>query len=206
MAALVREREAGLTKIDPNVEATDLMQFRLPGLEGAEPVSLASLKGKTVVLDFWATWCAPCRIQRPMIEDVRKRYEDKPDVVFLAIDADDNPDVVKDFLKDTGWQGTFYFEGGLAHYLTVAQLPTIIVLDPGGRIYSRMSGFIPERFEAMLTERIDEARSAGATEVTLSRRKWLMGTAAALVKPLEAAANATGGRRQSRSACRNPEP
>jgi thiol-disulfide isomerase/thioredoxin len=161
MAALAREREAGLTKIDPNVQAADIMQFRLPGLEGAEPVSLASLKGKTLVLDFWATWCAPCRVQRPMIEEVRKRYEDRPDVVFLAIDADDDPAVVKDFLKDTGWKGTFYFEGGLAHYLTVAQLPTIIVLDSNGRIYSRMTGFIPERFEGMLAQRIDAARSAG---------------------------------------------
>jgi thiol-disulfide isomerase/thioredoxin len=158
------DRRAMFQKADPNIEVTKIMDFRLPGLDGAAPLSMASLKGKTIVLDFWATWCAPCRVQHPMIENVRKRYEDKPDVVFLAIDADDDPSVVPPFLKDTGWKGPFYFEGGLAQRLTISSLPTLMIFDAQGQVFSRMAGFVPERFEAMLAQRIEEARGAGSAK------------------------------------------
>jgi thiol-disulfide isomerase/thioredoxin len=160
-AGLLSQRRSQLGKEDPNIEATKIADFRLPGLAGAQPLAMASLKGKTVVMDFWATWCVPCRALHPMIEEVRKRYEGASDVAFLDIDADDDPAVVPDFLKEAGWQGTgpFYFEGGLARQLVISSIPTVIVLDPRGQIYSRMIGFIPNRFEDMLAQRIDEARA-----------------------------------------------
>jgi thiol-disulfide isomerase/thioredoxin len=164
-SALMAQRRTLLEKTDPNIEATRIAEFRLPGLDGAQPIDLDSLKGKTVVMDFWATWCVPCRALHPMIEHVRKRYEGSPDVAFIAIDADDDPSVVPPFLKEAGWQGTgpFYFEAGLARQLVISSIPTVMVLDPRGQIYSRMIGFIPDRFEAMLADRIEEARAVGRT-------------------------------------------
>jgi thiol-disulfide isomerase/thioredoxin len=158
---LMTQRRAVLEKADPNIEAIKLTDFRLPGLDGAQAIDLGSLKGKTVVMDFWATWCVPCRALHPMIEHVRKRYEGSPDVAFIAVDADDDPAVVPGFLKEAGWQGTgpFYFEAGLARQLVISSIPTVMVLDPRGQIFSRMIGFIPDRFEAMLAQRIEEARA-----------------------------------------------
>ena len=53
--------------------------FVLPPVVGsAAPLAISSLKGKTVVMDFWATWCAPCRAQQPIIEEVKKRFEALP--------------------------------------------------------------------------------------------------------------------------------
>jgi len=161
MAALKKDRTARLRKQDPNALATELLDFVVPNVNGTESVALASLKGKAVVMDFWATWCGPCRVQHPMIENVKKRFE-KEGVVFLSIDSDDDHSVVSPFVKEMKWAHPVYYDAGLGAMLKISSIPTIIVLDTAGKISSRMSGFIPERFEDMLAERIMEARSAGA--------------------------------------------
>jgi thiol-disulfide isomerase/thioredoxin len=154
-AALKRGRAAGLKAKDPNAGATEIMDFTLPREEGT-PLPLASLKGKTVVMDFWATWCAPCRLQHPLIENVKKRFERTGNVVFLSVDSDDDHSLVAPFVKEAHWTDPVYFDGGLGHLLNISSIPTIVVLDALGRVSSRMTGFIPERFEDMLTERIEE--------------------------------------------------
>jgi thiol-disulfide isomerase/thioredoxin len=154
-AALKRGQLAGLKAKDPNAVATDIMDFALPRPEG-DPLALASLKGKTVVMDFWATWCLPCRAQHPLIENVKKHFEGTGKVVFISVDADEDRSLVAPFLGEMHWNDPIYFEGGLARAMSVSSIPTVIVLDSAGKISSRMAGFIPERFEDMLTQRIAE--------------------------------------------------
>jgi thiol-disulfide isomerase/thioredoxin len=158
-AALRKQILANMKRKDPNAGLSDLMDYTLAPADGGEPLTLASLKGKTVVMDFWATWCGPCKVQHPMIEKIRTRYEKSGDVVFLSVDSDDDHSLVAPFLKDMKWSGRFFFDSGLARMLTVSSIPTVIVLDKQGRISSRMVGFIPERFEEMLTQRIDETKN-----------------------------------------------
>jgi thiol-disulfide isomerase/thioredoxin len=159
-SALLSGRRAELKAKDPNSDATNIVDFTLPAVDKATPsLVLSTLKGKTLVMDFWATWCAPCRAQQPLLEKLAMHYEDAPDVLFVAVDADDDPSLVTPFLKDQGWKNQGYFEAGLARLLNVSSIPTVLVIDPGGRISSRMIGFIPDRFEQMLTERVEEARS-----------------------------------------------
>ena len=155
--ALKASRAAALRQKDPNSVATELTDFVLPRTEGTETLQIASLKGKTVVMDFWATWCAPCRIQHPLIENVKKTFEKDPSVVFLSVDSDEDRTLVPGFLKEMKWEGPSYFEAGLGRLLNIASIPTILILGPGGNVSSRMTGFIPERFEDMLTERIRDA-------------------------------------------------
>jgi thiol-disulfide isomerase/thioredoxin len=164
-AALLSARRASLREKDPNSQAVNIGDFILPAVDKAVPaLVLGSMKGKTVVMDFWATWCAPCRAQQPLIENVKMHYEDAKDVVFVAVDADEEVSLVAPFVKEQGWKDQGYFEAGLARYLTISSIPTVLVLDPNGRISSRMIGFIPERFEQMLTERVDEARGVAAAK------------------------------------------
>jgi thiol-disulfide isomerase/thioredoxin len=155
-SAIHRERLAALKLKDPNAGASDLFDYTLLPADGGAAVTLASLRGKTVVMDFWATWCVPCKIQHPMIEKIKGRYEKSGSVVFLSIDSDDDHSLVAPFLKDMKWNGRIFFDSGLSHALSITSIPTVIVLGPDGKISSRMAGFIPERFEDMLMQRIEE--------------------------------------------------
>jgi thiol-disulfide isomerase/thioredoxin len=141
---------------DPNAQAKEPMDFTLTGLTG-QPLKMSSLKGKVVVLDFWATWCGPCRVQQPLYEEVKKSFGTRDDLVFLNINTDEDQSVVKPFLDQNKWSKNVYFEDGLGSLLRVSSIPTTIILDRQGRIFSRMNGFVPERFVDQLTERIDEA-------------------------------------------------
>ncbi|MGD1071939.1 MAG: redoxin family protein [Bryobacteraceae bacterium] len=154
-AALKRDQIATLKAKDPNAVATDIADFALPRPEGS-PLALASLKGKTVVMDFWATWCGPCRAQHPLIEKVKQHFEESGKVVFLSVDTDEDRSLVAPFLGEMHWNDPIYFEGGLARAMNISSIPTIIVLDAEGKISSRLTGFLPDRFEDMLTERIAE--------------------------------------------------
>jgi thiol-disulfide isomerase/thioredoxin len=155
-AALLHARELRLRANDPNAQLTDPMEFTLGGVDGSK-FQMSSLKGKAIVLDFWATWCGPCRAQHPLYQQVKQRFRDNPDVVFLAIDNDEDRTAVKPFLAEVKWQEPVYFEDGLARAMNVVSLPTTIVIDRRGQISSRMNGYVPERFVDMLTERITEA-------------------------------------------------
>ena len=158
VAALEAAWKAEIKAKDPNSIATNLADFTLPPVDKtAQPITISALKGKTVVMDFWATWCVPCRAQQPLIENVKKKFADDPNVLFLPVDSDDDPSPVAQFVKEQGWNPG-YFEAGLARQLNIASIPTVLILDRKGEVSSRMVGFIPDRFEEMLTERVEEAR------------------------------------------------
>jgi thiol-disulfide isomerase/thioredoxin len=149
-------RRGKAREFDPNAQLTDPMDFTMSGLEGA-PLRLASLKGKVIVMDFWATWCGPCRAQKPLYDQVKKRFKDDPSVVFLAINTDEDRSLVAPFLEKNKWPRQVYFEDGLSSLLRVSSIPTTLIIGKTGQIFSRMNGYVPERFVDMLTERVKEA-------------------------------------------------
>jgi thiol-disulfide isomerase/thioredoxin len=149
-------RREEMRQYDPNLDLKDAMQFTLGGLEG-DKLQLASLRGKVIVMDFWATWCGPCRVQHPLYERVKAKFKDRSDVVFLAIDTDENRALVKPFLEQNDWSKKVYFEDGLGHLLQVTSIPTTVIFNKKGEVASRMNGFLPENFVEMLSARIQEA-------------------------------------------------
>ena len=154
---LLAARRLRLRQNDPNAQAGSVLEFTISGVDGAK-LPIASLKGKAVVFDFWATWCGPCRMQHPLYEEVKQRFHDSPDVVFLSINTDDDRDLVAPFLKENHWdRQQVYFEDGLSRALAITSMPTTIVLDRRGEVISRMNGFVPGRFVDMLTDRIKDA-------------------------------------------------
>ena len=155
-AGLLAERKLRLKAADPNAGAVKVLDFTLADLEGKK-LSLASLQGKTLVFDFWATWCGPCRIQHPLYEDVKKRFHDTDKVVFLSINTDEDREIVPPFVKEHNWKGPIYYEGGLVKLLQVSSIPTTVIVDGRGELVSRLNGFVPERFVDMLTDRIRES-------------------------------------------------
>lgn len=158
-SAELGERRKRLEAIDPNMTASEPMQFSLGGLDGKR-LALSSLKGSVVILDFWATWCQPCRAQHPLYEQVKQRFKGRSDVVFLAIDTDDDHNLVAPFLKQLNWSAqSVYFEDGLQRLLQVTSIPTTVLFDKQGRVASRMNGFLPDKFVDQLSERIQSALS-----------------------------------------------
>jgi thiol-disulfide isomerase/thioredoxin len=155
-AALIHARELRLRANDPNAQLTDPMEFTLAGVDGSK-LQMPSLKGKAIVLDFWATWCGPCRAQHPLYEQVEQRFHDNPDVVFLFIDNDEDRPSVKPFLEEVKWTEKVYFEDGLSRALNVLAFPTTIVIDRHGQVSSRLTGYDAGRFVDLLSERIREA-------------------------------------------------
>ncbi len=155
-AGLLAERHKRLAAADPNAGATQLMEFTLSGLNG-EGIALRTLRGKTIVFDFWATWCGPCRAQHPLYDEVKRKFKNRPDVVFLSVSTDEERSAVGPFLKKWNWQQKVYFEDGLSRTLEISSIPTTIIVDRNGEVFSRMNGYQPERFVDMLTERIRQA-------------------------------------------------
>ena len=153
VSTTVETRRKKLLALDPNSALADPMEFTVTGLDGKK-LLLESLKGKLLVMDFWATWCVPCRVQHPLYETLRQRFGARGDVVFLEMNADEDRTVVEPFLTAEKWDKAVYFEDGLARLLNVMNIPTTILIDKSGRIASRIDGFDPSTFLELMMGRI----------------------------------------------------
>jgi len=138
---------------DPNAMKGKPAEYVLTGI-GGDKMPLAALQGKVVVLDFWATWCGPCRVQHPLYDKVKERFKGREDVEFVYLNTDEDKNLVAPFLKENQWANKVYFEDGLSRLLNVTSIPTTVILNKRGEIASRMNGFLPDKFVEMLTERV----------------------------------------------------
>jgi thiol-disulfide isomerase/thioredoxin len=153
VSTTVETRRKRLVALDPNSALADPMEFTVTALDGKK-LRLASLKGKLLIMDFWATWCIPCRVQHPLYETLRERFGARSDVAFLEMNSDEDRSVVEPFLTAQKWDKAVYFEDGLARLLNVMNIPTTILIDKNGHLASRMDGFDPDTFLDQMTGRI----------------------------------------------------
>jgi thiol-disulfide isomerase/thioredoxin len=131
---------------------------------------LDSLRGKVVVMDFWATWCQPCRVQHPLFEQVKRSFKDDSRVVFLEVSSGEDADTVAPFLHQQSWSTDVYLDDGLARRLNIDSIPTTVLLSPDTQIYSVMVGFRPETFVKLLTSRIQDALAGRDAVLPATRR------------------------------------
>ncbi len=109
-------------------------EFALKDLAGAE-VTLASLKGKVVLLDFWATWCGPCKAAMPAIQKIADDYKDKG-VVVLGINTWENsPDAARKYMEEKKFTYPCLLAGdALAEAYGVPGIPTLVVIGKDGAV------------------------------------------------------------------------
>ena len=119
--------------------------WTLPDLNG-KPVHLADYKGKVVILDFWATWCPPCRAEIPGFIDLQKKYGAKGLVVIGASVDQDGPPVVSAFVTQNhmNYQIVMANEDVTKAYGGIEGIPTTFVIDPSGQIVKSYVGATEE--------------------------------------------------------------
>jgi thiol-disulfide isomerase/thioredoxin len=133
----------------------DAPQFELATLDGGQ-FKLADQKDKNVViLDFWATWCGPCRRAMPVISKVARQYQDKG-VVFYAVNIDEDGDTVKQFLKDEELEVPVVLDKGgeVAKKYLANAIPQTVLVGKDGRVQVVHVGLLPD-LEQRLTGELD---------------------------------------------------
>ena len=135
--------------------------FSLEVIYGGEPgnrIRLSDLKGKVVVLDFWASWCQPCRAQTPIVDSVAKKFEAK-DVMVVGVNTSDRRELAEAYLKEhpVSYASVIDEEGATSEAFGVSQLPTIVVLDRTGKITFSRAQVVSAQ---MLSELVSEALGA----------------------------------------------
>lgn len=117
--------------------------FELQDLAG-DSVDLASLRGRPVVINFWATWCPPCVAEHASLQRLARRFEDR--VEFLGVIYEDDPQLIRDFLAERGaWGRTLEDHDNLtAIRYGVAGAPETFVVDAEGTVVHKTTGQLNE--------------------------------------------------------------
>ncbi len=146
-----------------NAGLHDPFDFVLENLDGT-PLPLAGYRGKVVVIDFWATWCGPCRMQGKLIEKVAEDFRGDSNAAFLSLNTDADRSGVPAFLSREGWTFPVAYAQGLDQFLDVRALPTLVIFDRQGRVVYRDDGVNVATFSAELTKHLrDTLRESGGT-------------------------------------------
>ena len=143
---LDRNRAHGQLKLVGNVEGVPAPDFTLPSLDGNK-VKLSDYRGKAVLLNFWATWCPPCKVEMPWFADLQKKYG-KDGLVVLGIAMDDSkPEAIAQFAAEMGVNypvllGTDKVSDDFG---SVQDLPTTFYIARDGRIVDKTIGLMDEK-------------------------------------------------------------
>ena len=148
-----------LKAIQPGAEAPDIVTHDLDG----NPVKLSDFRGHYVILDFWASWCKPCRASNPHLLSLFDKYKEKGLTVFCVADDDSDPSRARTAIEQDGTQGFIHTLRGLkqvngdydrsedkSNLYAVHYLPTKFLIDPEGKIVFKIEE--DEQIDAKLQE------------------------------------------------------
>lgn len=127
------------------IAALCFLTLSVQSTASAEPSTSALLqaaKGKVVLLDFWASWCTPCRKSFPWMNTLQKKFG-PAGLVVIAVNMDHERSLAEAFLKTTPAEFQIDYDpsGALATEMSVSAMPTSFLLDRSGRIVQRHAGF-----------------------------------------------------------------
>jgi thiol-disulfide isomerase/thioredoxin len=180
--------------------AQDLAAARVQLLDG-RPYSLESLKGRVVVLDFWASWCVPCRTSFPFFDGLEQRYGPQG-LTVVGLTLEDNEDAVSDFLDSVlvGFTMVRDSTGRAGEAFHVVAMPTTFLLDRTGRVAARFEGggkAVHEKLEAAVKTLLAGGtlpsdagvRVSSSLEATAGLKAWQRGYLADPIMDLDGPAS-----------------
>lgn len=128
----VPEEDAVANSMAPDLALTD---------GNGNTFTLSSLRGKVVFLNFWATWCPPCRAEMPAINALYKQYKNDKNVVFLTVDTDGNYQKAKRFIDKQRYELPLYVaESRIPGELLGNSIPTTVIIGKTGKIVYKQEG------------------------------------------------------------------
>ena len=148
-------REANIRLLSKRADPPD---FTLPLLTG-ENGTLSAYKGKVVILNFWATWCPPCRAEMPSMETLYQRFKDQG-LEILAVDLGEKAATVRQFIRSNRYTFPVLLDesGRVGSLYGIEAVPTSYIIDRGGKIIATVAGSfqwdnprVIAAFDALLT-------------------------------------------------------
>ena len=134
----------GCTPTDVEV-GTLAEDFQLKDLEG-NTVSLGKLRGSPIMLNFWATWCPPCRLEMPFIQEIHEEWSDMG-LVILAVNIGESYSLVSSFMQYYNYSMPVLLDTGraVAQRYNVGAYPTTFFIDANGIIQDKVIGAFPSK-------------------------------------------------------------
>ncbi|MEI2723013.1 MAG: redoxin family protein [Verrucomicrobiota bacterium] len=131
------------------------------GLEGKLP---DDLKGKVVLLDFWASWCGPCKESFPVMDELQQKYGSKG-LVILAVNVDEDVTAMKDFLKDHPVQFNILHDATkkLVGTANIASMPTSFLIGKDGKVVAIHKGFHGKETAKEYTAEVEKLLAGNVT-------------------------------------------
>lgn len=152
---------SSVPKVARNKGVKEPSQFVLRKATDGSEFPMSPLKGRVLVMNFWATWCGPCREWEPHFEKIAARFAGREkEVAFFQVNCDEDETLVPAVLAEEKPKTTVLFSDGLAEILQVNSFPTTLILDREGKIAYRSEGFDPEGTDQSMVEAIERAVSS----------------------------------------------
>lgn len=133
------------------------MSFVAAGLAAsaadAANLDLSAYRGKVVYLDFWASWCTPCRLSFPWMNDVQETRA-RNGLVVVGVNVDHDPSAARDFLQATNPEFKIVYDpkGDIANRYDLKDMPTSVLIGRDGRVRYIHQGFLPNRERSYLAD------------------------------------------------------
>lgn len=130
-----------------------------------EPLSFGELRGRAVLLDFWATWCKPCRMASPYLRRLHKRLGDNEHFVLVGVSSDSDLEALRAYVEEeeADWTQVWDSHDEIGNAFGVRSLPTYLILDHEGRPVKALTGWSdrhPLALDAEIGRAVRKARRA----------------------------------------------
>ncbi|HKB84596.1 MAG TPA: TlpA disulfide reductase family protein [Ignavibacteriaceae bacterium] len=159
-----KENEAKSTKAAENTagvqgDENKAPDFTLANIKG-DNVSLSDYKGKVVIIDFWATWCPPCRKGIPDLISLQDEYKDKVAVIGISLDRENTKASVPGFADKMGinYPVVYFNDQVINDFGGVSAIPTTFIIDQQGNIVKKIVGLYPKsEYEQVVKELVKKS-------------------------------------------------